>query len=205
MSTVHAHSQPLPSTGRLLKATAVAIAVAAVLLFTAILPAEYGIDPTGIGARLGLNVLAAPAAAAEKTPVPASSSASPTAVDPSTATAAGVAAVTKRNATYRRDTMSLTLAPGEGTEIKAHMKAGDAFVFHWNADAAVAVDMHGERVDAAKDEYTSYWIEREQEQASGTFTAPFDGSHGWYWKNRSSQPVTIQLDVSGFQQDLYRP
>src|SRR3546814_6550787 len=100
--------------------------------------------------------------------------------------------------------MSLTLAPGKGAEIKAHMNQGDTFVFHWTADAAVAVDMHGERVDAAKDEYTSYWIEREQSEASGTFTAPFDGSHGWYWLNRGDTPVTVQVDISGFQQDLYR-
>lgn len=204
MSTLHSPSQPLPSTGRLLKATAVATVVAAVLLFTTILPAEYGIDPTGIGTRLGLNVLASPAFAAEKTPAPTSVESS-VATEPPMAAPAGATAVIKRNATYRRDTMSLTLAPGKGAELKAHMKAGDVFVFHWNADGAVAVDMHGERVDAAKDEYTSYWIEREQDQASGAFTAPFDGSHGWYWKNRGSKPVTIQLDISGFQQDLYRP
>jgi len=113
--------------------------------------------------------------------------------------------VAKHDANYRSDSMSLTLAPGKGAEIKTHMKQGDTFVFHWTADAAVAVDMHGERVDAAKDEYTSYWIEREQSQASGTFTAPFDGSHGWYWLNRGDTPVTVQVDVSGFQQDLYRP
>lgn len=205
MSVIHAQTQPLPSTGRLFKAMAAAIVVAAVLLFTTILPAEYGIDPTGIGTRIGLNVLSAPAAAAEKMPVPASSSGSSTVTASPTATPGGAAAVIKRSTTYRRDTMSLTLQPGKGAEIKTHMKAGDAFVFHWSADGVVAVDMHGERVDAPKDEYTSYWIEREQDQASGAFTAPFDGSHGWYWKNRSSKPVTIQLDISGFQQDLYRP
>src|SRR3546814_20394553 len=87
---------------------------------------------------------------------------------------------------------------GKGAEIKAHMNQGDTFVFHWTADAAVAVDMHGERVDAAKDEYTSYWIERGQSEASGTFTAPFDGSHGWYWLNRGDTPVNLPVTVGGF-------
>ena len=205
MSETPAPSQPLPTTGRLLKATAAAIVVAAILLFTTILPAEYGFDPTGIGTRLGLNLLAAPAAAAETTSVPAAGKASSTQTDPPTAVPSGAATVIKRNVNYRRDAMSLTLAAGEGAELKTHMKAGDAFVFHWSADGVVAVDMHGERVDAAKDEYTSYWIEREQSQASGTFTAPFDGTHGWYWRNRSNKPVTVQVDLSGFQQDLYRP
>lgn len=191
MSVTHAQPQALPSTGRLLKATAVAIAVAAVVLVTTVLPAEYGIDPTGIGTRLGLNVLDA-AAEPAKGEVPV--------IEP-----AAAATVAKHDANYRSDSMSLTLAPGKGAEIKAHMKQGDTFVFHWTADAAVAVDMHGERVDAAKDEYTSYWIERAQSRASGTFTAPFDGSHGWYWLNRGDTPVTVQVDLSGFQQDLYRP
>lgn len=191
MSELHAQSQVIPSTGRLLKATALAVAVATVILVTAVLPAEYGIDPTGIGTQLGLNVLGTPAeAAVPDVPV----------IEP-----AAAATVAKHDANYRTDSMSLTLAPGKGAEIKAHMNQGDTFVFHWTADAAVAVDMHGERVDAAKDEYTSYWIEREQSEASGTFTAPFDGSHGWYWLNRGDTPVTVQVDISGFQQDLYRP
>ena len=45
----------LPSTRQLLKSTASAAAIAAVLLVTCILPAEYGIDPTGIGQMLGLK------------------------------------------------------------------------------------------------------------------------------------------------------
>ncbi|MFY7871186.1 MAG: transmembrane anchor protein, partial [Limnohabitans sp.] len=54
----------LPSAARLLKATAAALAAAAAVLVTVVLPAEYGIDPTGIGARLGLLALARPAEAA---------------------------------------------------------------------------------------------------------------------------------------------
>jgi len=47
----------VPSTRRLLKATALAIAVAGIILVTTVLPAEYGIDPTGVGSHLGLDVL----------------------------------------------------------------------------------------------------------------------------------------------------
>src|SRR3546814_3887003 len=94
--------------------------------------------------------------------------------------------------------MSLTLAPGKGAEIKAHMNQGDTFVFHWTADAAVAVDMHGERVDAAKDEYTSYWIEREQSEASGTFTAPFDGSHGRSEEHTSELQSLMRISYAVF-------
>lgn len=195
----------LPSTQRLLKATAIAIVVASVILTTVVLPAEYGIDPTGIGRRLGLDVLASTANSAE---LPAAA-AKPVAVE---LDAVGqplkpveAAVVSKRTAAYRSDTLSVTLPPGEGAEIKAAMKAGDGFVFQWMASGDVAVDMHGERTGAAKDEYTSYWIERSQRQASGTFNAPFDGSHGWYWLNKGTEPVTVRLEVAGFQDKLFRP
>jgi len=194
-----------PSTRRLLKATAVAIAVAGVILVTTVLPAEYGIDPTGVGSRLGLDVLASTAEAGE---LPATATdAADVELDavgqPAKAVEAG--AVSKREGKYRSETLSVTLPPGKGAEIKAAMKAGDGMVFHWSADGDVAVDMHGERTGASKDEYTSYWIEKVQRQASGSFTAPFDGSHGWYWLNRTSAPVTVQVEVTGFQDKLYRP
>jgi len=199
---------PLPSTARLLKATGIAAIVATLVLITTVLPAEYGIDPTGIGTRLGLTAMSAPDAdtvSNNATAVPAATRPS----KPTSAPAAGAAVettlLTRHGAAFRRDTQSVTLAPGEGTELKTRMKAGDAFVFHWVADAAVSVDMHGERVGAKEGEYTSYWLENAQSSASGSFTAPFDGTHGWYWENRGSAPVTIKLDLSGFQQELFNP
>lgn len=195
-------TRPSPSNRQLLIATASALAVALLLLVTTVLPAEYGIDPTGMGARMGIFAMSKQA----EEPLGAS-------VVPATASESAQADVASQSATvvrseapYRRDAMSLTLAPGEGAEIKASMRAGDAFVFQWSASGGeLAVDMHGERVDAAKDEYTSYWIEQAQGRASGSFTAPFEGSHGWYWLNRGTAPVTVALEVSGFQSKLYRP
>lgn len=47
----------LPSVRQLNKATAFAAATAAILLVTTVLPAEYGIDPTGVGSALGLTAM----------------------------------------------------------------------------------------------------------------------------------------------------
>jgi hypothetical protein len=44
-----------PSLASLRRASLVAVVIAAVLVVTAVLPAEYGVDPTGIGRRLGLT------------------------------------------------------------------------------------------------------------------------------------------------------
>ncbi len=215
----HIHSEA-PSTRRLLKATAIAIVVAVIILVTTVLPAEYGIDPTGIGARLGLNVLSDSAQAAEIT--------APTVVTRTldatrdnaanvgeaakAAKAFGIAAgqafdtraVSRSVGGFRNDTITVTLAPGKGAEVKARLMAGDGLVFHWVADSEVALDMHGEH-EGAKDAWTSYWVEPAQRAGSGTFVAPFDGSHGWYWQNRGTSPVTVQINVTGFQKELYRP
>lgn len=45
----------LPSSRQLLRSTAIAALIATGLLATTVLPAEYGIDPTGVGGALGLT------------------------------------------------------------------------------------------------------------------------------------------------------
>lgn len=213
-------SLPATSTGRLLRATGLAIAVAALVLVTAVLPAEYGIDPTGVGAKLGLDALGATAQAAEPelpiaqapTPGAANDDAANVALAAKAEAAFGQSegqsldahAISASAGTLRQDTLTLTLAPGKGAEVKTQLKSGDGMVFRWNATGDVAVDMHGERPDA-KNAWTSYAVEAAQREGAGTFVAPFDGSHGWYWKNRGTQPVTVHIEVTGFQPELYRP
>ena len=45
---------PLPSVPQLVRAIGLALLVATVILLVAVLPAEYRIDPTGLGRRIGL-------------------------------------------------------------------------------------------------------------------------------------------------------
>ncbi len=207
---------PHPSVKSLLKAIAGAIIVGGLILVTTVLPAEFGIDPTGIGAKLGLTKLGE---ATEKTSAEVSSAAEaemPNAeVEPAEGQLDAVgqpmkpvedSVVTKHKDNYHEETVSVTLEPGQGAEIKAHMKGGESFVFNWTvAGGEVASDFHGEKLDAKKDEYTSYWIDGAMANASGSFTAPFDGKHGWYWLNRGDKPVTVTVKVSGFYKDLFRP
>lgn len=208
--------QHLPTTGRLLRATALAIIVAGILLITIVLPAEYGIDPTGIGRLLGLDALSSTSVEPEVTPTDA------VAPEPgqdrnadavSNATAAFGASEKQSFATQatssaagaiRQDAMTVELLPGKGVEVKARLKNGEGFTYHWTASSGVAVDMHGER-EGVKAAWTSYAVEKEQREASGTFIAPFDGTHGWYWLNRGTTPVVVTVSVAGFQSSLYRP
>ena len=180
------------TTPQLLKATAVALSVAGAILVTAVLPAEYGVDPTGIGAALGLTALSAgPGDAA----VPAAEAAPPTAAQ----------AVVRRAAAFHGEEMTLSLAADQGAEIKTAMKAGERFEFSWiTVGGPVSFDMHGEKPNDG-DNFSSYWEGSDQAEAHGSFVAPFDGVHGWYWKNRGTAPVTVTVRISGYFDRLYMP
>lgn len=180
----------LPSSTSLVKATAVALVVSSVLLVTTVMPAEYGVDPTGIGARLGLKMLSASNAPVESV----------------VALPALQSPVWKQSTPYRTDTMTLSLLPTEGAEIKAKMKAGDRFVFSWVAEGGVVnFDMHGEPANAAANEFTSYWKGMNQASGNGAFEAPVEGTHGWFWRNRTDDVVTIKVTTSGYYEKLYQP
>ncbi len=72
--------QNVPSGTSLAKASGVALVVAAVVLVTAVLPAEYGIDPLGTGKAMGLSAIAEPGAVVEGPPVPTDAGLVPTAL-----------------------------------------------------------------------------------------------------------------------------
>ena len=201
----------LPSSRQLLAATGAAAAAAALLLVVAVLPAEYGIDPTGIGKRLGLLALARTAAPAAGPAV----STDRAGVDALRAQALAVfgaqpgqsfdaSAAVRRATAPKTETMTVMVPPGFGVEVKALLAAGDTLVYHWSATGDVAVDMHGER-PGAKDEFTSYLVDGARREDAGSFTAPFAGAHGWYWLNKSRQPIDVTVTVTGFQTKLYVP
>jgi len=187
----------LPSSGRLVRATLVAAAIAGVMLVTVILPAEYGIDPTGIGRATGLY--RAPEVAAEPLPTSAASAAG---ADGVTATAGSLF---KSVTPFRSDEMSVTLASGEGAEIKAQMAAGERLIFSWTSvGGGVDVDMHGESLDTSAGD-RSYWTGEFETAGHGALEAPMTGNHGWFWQNLNDTPVTVTVKTSGFYTRLFRP
>lgn len=201
------NEQSAPTGKKLLVSTGIALAAAGVLLVTAVLPAEYGIDPTGVGSALGIKGMSTATEDAGEQELSA------TAAQPEAGVATPIdseavaesSAVWKRDAAYRSDELSLTLAPNEGAEIKALMKTGERFVFSWDATGLVNFDMHGEVAGAKSNEYTSHWKGRQEQSGHGAFVAPFDGTHGWYWRNRGVKSVTVTVKTSGFYEKLYRP
>lgn len=188
------------STRSLGLASGTALVVALLILVLFVLPAERGIDLTGIGARLGLaQMRSEPAPAAEKaSPGQAAASSAGLVV-----AAQGKLEIAKATP-LRSDDMTIVVKPHSGVEVKAQMKTGDHLIFRWDATAPVKMDMHGERPNAG-DEFTRYWMESDMTGGQGSFTAPFDGRHGWYWRNRSDKDVTIKVHTAGFYEVLFQP
>ncbi len=175
----------VPSKSTILKATAIALAVALVILFTAVLPAEYGIDPLRTGKLLGLIGLskAADSATAGR------------------ATPAQTGIYTAQSGTYKVDSEDLALGPGEGVEIKYHMQKGAGMVYGWKADGKIQYEFHGEPDQKPRPDYfESYQLDNKvgQDSSYGSFTAPTSGIHGWFWENKSRKEVQIHLTTAGF-------
>ena len=193
-----ASSAPFETSSRTLAiAVATALLAALLILILFVLPAERGIDPTGIGSALGLAQMRSAASESKGAAVPAAAGAA-------VATAPQSKQTISKAAALRSDEMTVVLKPHAGAEVKALMRAGDQLIFRWEATGPVTMDMHGERPNAG-DEFTRYWKEADQTSAQGSFTAPFDGRHGWHWRNRSEKDVTIKVRTTGFYESLFQP
>jgi hypothetical protein len=196
----------------LLRGILAAAAIAAVALTVAVLPAEYGIDPTGAGKMLGLTDLHQQSAATAEVPASASGFANTEAI---ASTLSNVAAkgeersltiAARQQAAFRNDTMDVTLPPGKGLEVKTRLGKGQALVYSWKTSNGELVlqDFHGEPLNAGKNEFESFIEDKSVSESRGVLIAPFTGEHGWYWKNKSAVPVTLTLHTSGFYNDIVR-
>ena len=205
----------LPTSAQLLRSTVIAIVAAAAILVSIVLPAEYAIDPTGIGRMLGLaemgEIKAQLAAEAEKDRTAGQQGAVPVAV-PTPDRRSGLLdwlfaeflvspAAAQTTPARRNDEMSITLKPGEGAEVKMVMIQGAKVNFSWAVTGGVVnFDLHG---DGGVQE-TSYQKGRGVPGADGVLEAAFDGNHGWFWRNRGTSDVTVTLRTSGSYAEIKR-
>jgi hypothetical protein len=172
----------LPSNQQLLRSTIIALIVAAVLLVTTVLPAEYGIDPTRIGRALGLTQMG------EIKVQLAEEVAQHNAAQQ--ANAAAVVAPTPE----KSDTTTVTLKPNEGVEYKLEMSKGAKAKYEWvSVGGPVNHNLHTDGQGGSHSYSKGTGVEKD----SGEFTAVSDGYHGWFWRNRNSTDVTITLKTSG--------
>jgi len=204
----------LPSSRQLLRSTILAAMSAILILVTIVLPAEYGVDPTGAGRLLGMTEmgeikrqLAAEAAAdSEATTNPAVPDSASTvsksgadSVTPAISTETQSAVAKTEAQPGWRDELRFTLTPGEGKEIKLRMAEGAKAEFEWVVDGgAVNYDTHGDGSGRS----ISYEKGRGVPADDGVLVAAFTGNHGWYWRNRGLADVKVVLRTRGQYTDI---
>lgn len=210
--------------------TLIAAAVAAVLLVTVVLPAEYGIDPTRIGGVLGLTEMGeikmqlaleaeAEEAAAASAQLSAADAARLASIErrldeiqtllTSGATALAVGATQQRSEPTGdqptepvwRDEITITLTPGEGVEYKLAMIEGAEAEFQWSANGGLLnYDTHGNGPGNS----ISYEEGRGAPEDNGVLIAAFDGDHGWFFRNRTDTDVRLTLKTRGDYSEFKR-
>jgi len=173
---------------RLAVAAGAALLVAGLVLVMFVLPAEYGVDPLGTGARFGLvelGVTGQQVAALEA------------------AAAAGegaeeAAIIVAQGGGFVGETVDFIVAAGEGMEYKYRLEEGEALLYSWTATGPVNYELHAEPDGAPRGYAQTYELRQATSEASGTLNAPFPGIHGWFWENLSEQEITVTLTTAGF-------
>ncbi len=113
-------------------------------------------------------------------------------------------------AKWRTDRIDVPVPAGKGLEYKLTMKKGETVVYNISygtlADPGKMLsEFHGHtpQVDGVGD--LMFYAKTGGTPQSGTFTAPWDGIHGWYLKNDSAADVVVKLELAGFYQPEPRP
>ena len=203
--------EDLPSSRQLIKSTIIAAIAAAVILVTVILPAEYGIDPTRIGKMLGLASMGEiKTQLAEEAEIDRLKELRQQKLTDDKNQSClienmfGLLVSTAHAQAAKpvwTDKVSVTLTPGKGTEIKLVMKKDAVAVFAWTVDRGVVnYDLHGD----GGGQSISYKRGRAVPGHEGSLKAKFTGNHGWFWRNRGKQDVTVTLNVRGAYSEVKR-
>lgn len=185
-------SNELPSSKKLIASTITALVIACTLLITCILPAEYGVDPTGIGRTLGLTQMGEikEQLAEEATKDQVQEEIQPPQRD--------VVTVPESIS----ETYQVTLKPGQAAEVKLSMNDNAKVNYYWSVNQGhINFDTHADNKQVS---YHGYNKGKAVTEDRGILTAEFDGMHGWFWRNRSSVSVTVTLEVSGDYGELKR-
>jgi hypothetical protein len=168
-----------------------ALAAASLIVVGAVLPAEFNLDPLGLGRLSGLGRLWAPAEI------------------PFVASKSEALLAREYRQGFRADVIEIPLrAGGDSTrgdelEYKVQMKKDATFIYEWSV-AHISkpdefyFDFHGHTVDAGKAMTVATYKQATGTGANGALTAPFDGVHGWFFQNQSANPVVVRVKISGF-------
>ena len=200
---------PTLETKKIIKATIAALIIALIILVIAVLPAEYGIDPTGAGKLFGFSKLYQPsqqeeiifqATKVEQEAHPLLTienlGSGPEVKKPKESDNPPPA----KQYEEREDTIKVSVAAGKGIEYKINMLKHGKLKYEWATDSGTLYfDFHGEVKEAKPTDnvyFESYTVAYSSNM-TGTFLSPYEGKHGWYFRNKSKTNIRVNLRLRG--------
>ena len=175
----------LPSSSQLLKSTIIALVVAGALLLCVVIPAEYGKDLTGVGELLGLKKMGEIKTRLKQEFLKENIGAKDELM------------VESETGKENQDVMEFVIAPDEAIEIKLEMKKGSIAKYNWTTkNGGLNYNLHGDGHKGSQ-RSISYKKGRMTSSDSGELKSEFDGYHGWFWRNRNNESVTVTLETIG--------
>jgi hypothetical protein len=204
-------AQAPPASGMRIAVSAIISAiVAAIILVLFVLPAEYALDPTGIGSKLGLTQMTVPPEPTRTLEVsdPLAGNEDimlveiPDFGEPVPLPNPGIHQLEDRPP--RSETREIMIDAEGETEIKTVLQQSKVLVYSWRTDRGdIYSDFHGHDPEAGDEFWVRYLEDQEGSNGhSGSLVAPFDGEHGWYWLNYNDFPVTVTLTITGYYDDV---
>ena len=198
--------QPNLSKGQLVKSLLIALLIGALVFVTAVLPAEYGMDPIGTGELFGFSKLYQEENISEENKTASSLNfkqlkmeklGSPASVPKPNEAGNPAPAIQYAS---REDTITVIVPATKGIEYKFKSLKYGATRYEWSTDKGIVyIDFHGEVKQENPPQnvfYESYTLAYSNNMA-GTFTAPFEGKHGWYFRNETTEDIVVTLRLNG--------
>ena len=161
--------RPIQSKPNLFKALVLSVLMALAVFVTIVLPAEFGVDITGVGSMLGLNrgynaeIISRPG---------------------------------EGDLVFRQDEVEILVPANDGLEYKFFLYIHSNINYEWKRTSTLYFDMHGDP-EADTTGYFESYAAATVDEMSGSVTLPFTGSHGWYWRNDTDEDITISLKTLG--------
>jgi len=99
-----------------------------------------------------------------------------------------------------KDSITVTIPANSGKEYKFYLTKGAVLEYSWKTDSKeLYFDFHGEPKGDTSGYFKSF-KESTDNRSSGSLIAPFEGTIGWYWENKSQTPVNITVQARGSYQ-----
>jgi hypothetical protein len=205
-------NQPNLNKGQLLKSLIIALIIGVVLLLTAVLPAEYGLDPLGTGKLFGFSKLYQGDKQIENIDLNSSLNFKKIKMEK-----LGSSSITpkpmeadnpppEKQYQIREDAITVVVPAKKGIEYKFKSLKYGSIKYEWSTDNGIVyIDFHGEVEQANPPKnvfYESYTLAYSNNMA-GTLTAPFNGKHGWYFRNETKENIVVTIKLNG-QYELFK-